>query len=145
MAIETIHKYHPNHICTTLVADGGSENHAVIIDELLRETEHPLITKIIALKDISFSNSPIEAINKIVKRYLRILDPNTYEKLIACIEFIVQNYSYERPHGSIKGLTPFEAYTNPSSHLNFNNQFIEARKNRITLNQNSNCTKCIKN
>ena len=142
MAIKTIHKYHPNHICATLVADGGSENHAVIIDELLRETEHPLITKIIALKDISFSNSHIEAINKIAKRYLRILDPKTYEKLIACIEFLIMNYTHERPHGSLKGLTPFDAYTKPANVLNFKNEMIKAKQNRIMFNQNQSCKSC---
>ena len=142
MAIQTIHQYHPNHLCTTLVADGGSENHAVNIDNLLRETEHPLITKIIALKDIRFSNSPIEAINKIAKRYLRILDPKTYEKLIACIEFIVTDYSQKRPHGSLKGLTPFEAYIQPELKLNFKTKMIEAKENRIQQNRKMNCESC---
>src|SRR5690554_1700389 len=75
-AIATIHQYHPKHLTTILVADGGSENHNMTIDELLRETTHPEISKIIAMKDISFSNSPVEAINKIIKRYLRIYMPD---------------------------------------------------------------------
>jgi putative transposase len=125
-----------------LVADGGSENHAVTIDGLLQTTEHPLITKIIALKDILFSNSSIEAINKIVKRYLRILNPQTLDKLTACIEFIVTNYSEKRPHGSLNGLTPFEAYTKPNSTLKLTTKMIEAKANRIAFNQNNVCKSC---
>ncbi|MBI3134511.1 MAG: hypothetical protein HYZ14_07510 [Bacteroidetes bacterium] len=142
MAIETIHQYHPEYLCTTLVADGGSENHAVTIEELLRKTDHPVITKIIALKDISFSNSSIEAINKIAKRYLRILDPRTFEKLITCVEFFVFNYSHKRPHGSLKGLTPFEAYTKPGTALTFQNEMIKAKQKRIAFNQTNSCKMC---
>jgi hypothetical protein len=36
-------------------------------------------SKIIAQKDISFSNSPIEAINKIIKKYLRFYKPASIE------------------------------------------------------------------
>lgn len=54
-----------------LVTDGRSENHNLTIEELLHETTHPDILKIIAMKSINFSNSPIEAISKIIKRYLR--------------------------------------------------------------------------
>lgn len=145
MAISEIQKHHPNHSCTTLVTDGGSENHAITINELLQETDHPVITKIIALKDIRFSNSPIEAVNKIAKRYLRILDPRTFEKLIDCVAFFVLNYTQKRPHGSLKGLTPFEAYINPYSVTHSHQRttkFAEARQKRIAFNQNSSCNEC---
>jgi hypothetical protein len=133
--IKTIHKYHPNHTCNVkLVADGGSENHAITITELLNTTERPCITKIIAKKDIQFSNSPIEAINKICKRFLRHYKPKTMEQLLEVINSFVIEYNTKRPHGTLKGLTPIEAYQNFST-LNFSENIAQARINRILTNK----------
>jgi putative transposase len=60
----------------------------------------PEIIKLLALKDVKFSNSAIEAVNKIIKRYLRKKLPDTLEKLIRCLEEIIQDYNTIRPHGS---------------------------------------------
>lgn len=57
MAMQTIRKYHPHQLVSLLVCDGGSENNALSVQEWLQITEDPKITKLIALKDISFSNS----------------------------------------------------------------------------------------
>ena len=81
-AIQTIHQFHPDHVCAMLMADGGKENHNTTVSELLRATTNPCITKIIAQKDIAFSNAPIEAINKIMKAYLRFHKPATLNQLI---------------------------------------------------------------
>jgi transposase InsO family protein len=133
--VKTIHKYHPNHTCNVkLVADGGSENHAITITELLNATDSPSITKIIAKKDIQFSNSPIEAINKICKRFLRHYKPKTMEQLIEVINSFVIEYNTKRPHGTLKGLTPIEAYQNFST-LNFSEAIAQARINRILTNK----------
>lgn len=141
-AIATIHQYHPKHLTTILVADGGSENHNMTIDNLLLETTYPEISKVIAMKDISFSNSPIEAINKIMKRYLRFHKPETIDQLIECLELIVKDYNEKRPHGSLLGLTPLEAYTNAIVNLNFKNQQLNIRRLRILENKNTNCKSC---
>lgn len=37
-AIGTIREYHPEQTCVTLVADGGGENHAICVEEFLRDT-----------------------------------------------------------------------------------------------------------
>ena len=73
---------HTNHtnipstpLVSLLVCDGGSENNALSVQESLQISEDTKITKLIALKDIAFSNSPIEAIHKIMKRYIRKQDP----------------------------------------------------------------------
>lgn len=142
MAIQTIRKHYPQHVCATLVADGGSENHAVTVAELLEKTKHPEITKIIALKDISFSNSPIEAINKIMKRYLRYYNPTTEPAVCKCIELAVPDYSEMRPHGSLKGAIPMEAYTGNIPVVDFSAKAAKARAERIAANQKANCGKC---
>jgi len=141
-AIYTIRKHHPDHLCATLVADGGGENHAVCIEEFLQNNRPPEITKIIAQKDIRYSNSPVEAINKIVKRYLRHYDPRTFSALIKCLAMAVEDYTYKRPHGSLKGLTPFEAYTQPLRKPDFRARIKQARSLRVEQNRNAGCQEC---
>lgn len=141
-AIQTIHKHHPDHRClTTLVADGGSENNNKTIDQLIQATKKPLFQKVIAKKDIAYSNSPIEAINKIAKRYLRFYKPRTLEELEKVVLFIIQDYNTLRPHGSLKGLTPLEAYSNKPP-LDFKPQMKASRIARIQENKKNLCIKC---
>ena len=141
-AVKNIQRFHPNQVSSTVVADGGSENHAATIDELLSKPHSPEITKMIALKDICFSNSPVEAINKIIKRYLRHHTATTYEQLHTLLPQIIKDYNETRPHGSLNGLTPLEAYTGPDSSLNFREQFHQAKSLRIAQNRKQNCRTC---
>lgn len=141
-AIGTISSEYPDLNCARLVADGGSENHAVTVSELLKETEHPEITKIIARKDIKYSNSPVEAVIKIVKRYLRIEKPTTFDGIKKCLTSAVEDYNKKRPHCSLNGLTPYEAYTNPDLKLNFQPLKQKAKTARIEQNKELNCTVC---
>ena len=141
-SIQTIHKYHPDHRClTTLVADGGSENNNQTIDQLIKSTQKPPFLKVIAKKDIEFSNSPIEAINKIAKRYLRYYKPRTLEELEKVVLIIIEDYNTIRPHGSLKGLTPLESYSNVAP-LDFKPQIKAARLTRIHENRLNRCYKC---
>lgn len=75
-------------------------HHNLIIEDFLSNLEMPEIIKLLALKNVKFSNSAIEAVNKIIKWYLRIKLPDTLEKLIECLEEVIQNYNSIRPHGS---------------------------------------------
>ena len=142
MAIQTIQQYYPEHVCATLVADGGSENHAVSIEELIASTPHPDITKVIALKDIAFSNSPIEAINKIMKRYIRHYRPQTFKELLVCIIKSIEDYNIFRPHYALNGLTPMEAYTQKLPDMDFSEQMRQAKAIRLEQNRKSTCPKC---
>jgi len=140
--VATIRQHHPDRISSVLVADGGRENHAGCVEDLLRGTVRPDITKVIALKDIQFSNSPIEAINKIYKRYLRYHQPKTFHALQHVTEQFVHDYASRRPHGSLKGLIPMEAYTRPDQALNGQQAMSQARAIRIAENKQVNCTLC---
>lgn len=137
--IDTIHKFHPNHLCTVnIVSDGGAENKAKPIKELLQKNNRPPLKHLIALKDIAFSNSPIEAVNKIYKRYLRFYKPTTYNELITITALFIHDYNRIRPHGSLKGLTPFQAYTNIQA-PDYKQDIQLAQKRRITFNKKNRC------
>jgi putative transposase len=143
MAISTIHQYHPDHPCSIqIMADGGAENHTLPISQLLQADSNPVLSKVIAKKDVCFSNSSIEAVNKIMKRYLRIYKPGTLEKVNFILPTIINNYMFERPHGSLNGSTPFEVYTNQKLTMNFSKHIKKAYYTRIAQNKNMNCMIC---
>lgn len=138
-AIDTIHKFHPDHTCpVNIVSDGGSENKAKSIQELLENNKRPPLKHLIALKDIAYSNSPIEAVNKIFKRYLRFYKPTTYNEFIGVTELFVHDYNMVRPHGSLKGLTPFQAYQNIQT-PDYKQDIQLARDKRIEFNLKNRC------
>ena len=141
-AVENIQKHHPHLKQTSLVSDGGGENHNLIVDDFINNINIPEITKLLALKEVKFSNSAIEAVNKIIKRYLRIKLPSTLEELITCLEEIINDYNTVRPHGSLLGLTPMECYTFKTVNLDFKNEKIQAKKDRIAQNRAVNCGVC---
>ena len=134
MSIKTVQEYHPNLIeSTTLVADGGSENHAECITELISLTISPMMNKVIALKDVLFSNSPIEAINKIMKRYIRYHKPESLLEVEKLLPKIIHDYNFIRPHLALKGMTPMDVYTNMKQ-KDYSQQIAQARKIRIEQN-----------
>jgi len=92
------------------------------------------------LRGVSFSNSPIEAVHKIVKQYLRYFKPQNLTELKKCIECINNDYN-NREHGALKGLTPLEAYANKEP-LDFKAQIKNARGNRVKENRNYCCVTC---
>jgi transposase InsO family protein len=141
-AIGVIRQHYPQQQAVTLVADGGAVNHAKSIKELLSRTEQPVITQIIAGKDIRFSNSPIEAINKIMKRYLRHHQPQTLEEMGVVIGAAVTDYTEKRPHVSLGGLTPMEVYRNYKQVIDFSEEIRQAKKVRIVENQHLDCPVC---
>src|SRR5690554_8008648 len=141
-AVENIQKHHPQLRNTSLITDGGGENHNILVEDFIKNLDLPEITKLLALKDVTFSNSAIEAINKIIKRYLRKKLPDTLEALTLCLEEIINDYNTVRPHGSLSGLTPIECYTSKNIVLDFKNQKLDAKKDRITQNRRVNCEVC---
>ena len=139
-ALKTIQKYHPYLEKTSLITDGGGENHNFLVEDFIRNKSQPEIIKLLALKDVKFSNSAVEAINKIIKRYLRKKRPNTLEDLVLSMHEIINDYNTVRPHGSLLGLTPLECYTKKNINLDFNTQKLQAKKDRIAQNSTVNCT-----
>lgn len=130
-----------------LIVDGGSENNNNIVDEYI-DSPSISIKKIIAQQDILFSNSIVEAVNKIVK--YRSLFLNNIQDITALqkhLEIFVPIYNEVRPHCSLKGLTPNEVLEGlrPDNfeHLKSVNLYSEKR---VVHNQHIiTCTDCNEN
>ena len=140
---EATTKYEPDKIC--FLTDGGSENVNSSVSNFL--TSQPFQTKhMIAQKDVVFSNSMIEALNKVIKQQflypLQILTRTSLEKILA---EVVSVYNYERPQIHLQGNTPFETYNGtPIDFGRYTMDFFKQKQLRILENQKSKCKVCTK-
>ncbi len=83
-----------------LIVDGGPENNNRTVQAWLKGVP---ITKFIAQVDVTFSNSMIEAVNKILKYRYLFRDPiPKYEKAEDSVRKAIEDYN-QRPHGVLKG------------------------------------------
>ena len=128
---------------TSLIVDGGSENNCAIVENFLNQDEVNL-KKIIAQQDIHFSNSMVEAVNKVLKyRFLfhnNIPDIASLEKHL---NSFIPVYNNIRPHCGIKGLTLKQALNGIK--INKEKQRREIKKairDRIATNTKYNCGLC---
>ena len=84
---------------TELIVDGGSENKGAVDGFIL---SHENWKKLIAQKDIIFSNSIVEAVNKIMKyHYIFKRSFANYEELSNNLGSFVDDYN-SRPHSVLK-------------------------------------------
>ncbi len=125
------------------LTDGGSENRNKTVANYIN-SKHISIKHLIAQKDIQFSNSKIEAFNKIIKH--QFLLPKKLENLKQlCIELDkdVFIYNKKRPQFGLAGNTPDETYNGTNLNLKqYTSYFTEHKKKRILQNQKSTCTNC---
>ncbi len=92
----------------TVLADGGVENFNSAVDELV---ESGLLKRLLAMTDISFSNSLIESWWRALKHqwlYLNTLD--TIGRLENLVAFYVDEHNTRLPHSAFGGQTPDEMY-----------------------------------
>lgn len=126
-----------------LVSDGGKENNSKQINKFISEISEHKLTKIVALKDIQFSNSPVEAIHKIMKgRYIRNKRFETIEGLMKFLGEAVRDYNYERPHYKHFPNTPAEAYFGINLKLDVKKQASRAAGQRVQNNLKTACRIC---
>src|SRR5690554_7285996 len=59
-AVESIQKQYPDLQTASLITDGGGENHNMLVEDFLTNIEAPEIIKLLALKEVKFSNSRSE-------------------------------------------------------------------------------------
>jgi putative transposase len=122
-----------------LITDGGSEFDNIMMRTALAGTGLELK---IAGKDVEFSNSMIEAVNKSLKyRHIFPRELPKENRLKEYIERYIEEYN-DRPHTKLKGLTPNEVYAG----YEFDEQMYrlllaDAREKRLAINRNS-CPPC---
>jgi len=147
--LDTVREAYDNHIHDSsadvqLIVDGGSENNNSVVDEYIGSPGIS-IKKIIAQQDILFSNSMVEAVNKIVKYRSLFLDniPNIHA-LQKHMEKFVPVYNDVRPHCSLKGLTPSEvlAGLRPDNPEHLKSVNLRREKTEKVLKQEIKCTVC---
>ncbi|MDA1164830.1 MAG: DDE-type integrase/transposase/recombinase, partial [Planctomycetota bacterium] len=126
----------------TLLADGGVENFNSAVDELV---ESRLLRRLLAMTDITFSNSLIESWWRTLKHqwlYLNTLDTfSTLEKLIA---FYVDEHNTRLPHSAFRGQTPDEMYFGTGSHIPhaLETGRKDPRQSRMEVNRKTSCLTC---
>lgn len=141
---EVYEKYRHNQLkpVVDLIVDDGSENKGML-DQYLNQT-HVKIHKLIAQKDIVFSNSMIEAVNKQMKyAYLFTRDFSDFNHVVKFLkEFAIDDYN-NKPHYALYGLTPYEVYNGERpDRLMFHERIKEACKQRLIDNADFQCEDC---
>jgi len=141
--IDAFNKFHNNTADTDVLFDDGTENNNSSVDSFFNSESIPL-NKIIAQKDIRFSNSMVEAVNKILKyRWLFTHDVPNLDSLINHLNYFIPIYNDVRPHVSLKGLTPSEAFDGISLDKHDLKQKMQNfRILNLNENRNSACTVC---
>lgn len=127
----------------TFVTDGGCENVNTTVHEFLISTNED-IKHLIAQKDIPFSNSKIEAFNKIIKhQFLLPRNLENREQLVLALKNDVITYNTIRPQLSLQGNTPAETFAGKPVSLNtYKTHFSEHKNRRVIENQQNSCKTC---
>mgnify|MGYP001799565919 CR=1 FL=1 len=126
-----------------LITDGGPENINRTVDTFLEEEKVHMNRKI-ALEDLAFSNSMVEATNKIVKyHYLFPAKLKHGVELKNRLPEVVHDFNEVRPHHQLRGLTPAEAYAGQGVNTLLLDRLAQkARKVRKEANQSHLCKVC---
>ena len=121
----------------TLLTDDGSEN-AGPVKKLI--AAYPLLTHLIAQRDVEFSNSMIESVNKQLKyRFLYHQHIPDHAALIKYLEQAVEDYN-SRPHDVLNGLRPLEVLDGKAFDKDACQQQMSlARTGRIGENKKNKC------
>ena len=125
-----------------LVTDGGSENKGPV--NVFVERKDVNINKLVAQKDIIFSNSMVEAVNKRMKYDFlfttKLLD---IEQTRQFLSSAVEQY-HNKPHSALYGLTPKEALNCQLPDKDMFKQAIrQAALKRKSVNLGQNCLNCV--
>ena len=124
------------------LTDGGSENVNTTVSRFVDITG--TIDHIIAQKDVAFSNSMIEALNKTIKhQFLYHHQITNREQLNRILKEAVLIYNAERPQMSLGGNTPIETFNGQTIDLStYTNRFKAQKALRKQQNKQYPCTIC---
>jgi hypothetical protein len=141
--LEQAYLEHKNKESIAFVTDGGVENVNTTVQEFLTTTSQD-IKHLIAQKDIPFSNSKIEAFNKIIKhQFLLPQNLTNRRQLENALVANVLTYNTIRPQLSLQGNTPQETFLGKPLAINaYKMHFHEQKTLRISANQQNSCNGC---
>ena len=102
--------------------------------------ENSKINKVIAQKDVIFSNSLIEAVNKRIKYdFLFPAELQNFEQTVKQLEKAITEYN-DKPYLPLHDLTPSEVFEGKIPDKNmFSNEIAEAKVQRIIENRRFRC------
>ena len=126
----------------TLLTDGGVENFNSAVDKLI---ELGILSRLLAMTDIMFSNSLIESWFRSVKHqwlFLNTLDTVTaVENLVS---FYISEHNRVIPHSAFKGQTPDEIYFGTGDEVPDELKTAKevARAERMEVNRARSCAVC---
>lgn len=108
------------------LTDGGSENVNTIVSSFINSPNVP-IEHIIAQKDVVFSNSMVEALNKVIKhQFLFPQEITNGIRLHTILDQSVPIYNKIRPQMSLNGNTPEESFNGiPSNFDTYKASFVQ--------------------
>lgn len=134
-------KYQPEKL--QFLTDGGSENVNSTVAKFINSVDVP-INHLIAQKDVVFSNSMIEAINKIIKH--QFLHPKEIINRIQLTNILADTihvYNTIRPQMSLGGNTPQETFYGLSIDISrYTHNFKEQKQLRLIQNKKNACKVC---
>jgi putative transposase len=125
-----------------VLADAGVENVNAQVDALISTG---VLRRILALTELQFSNSMIEAWWRSLKHqrlFLHSLDSvTTVRRLIA---FYVDEHNRGLPHSAFRGQTPDEMYfgTGDAVPVDLTSRAAAARRTRVEANRSASCERC---
>ena len=126
----------------TLVADGGLENVNAGVDGLI---ESGLLRRVLALKDVTFSNSMIEAWWRTLKhQWLFLHSLDRVEQVRQLVQFYVKEHNERLPHSAFRGQTPDEMYFGLGDEVpeELDAARKAARQERLEVNRALSCLTC---
>ncbi len=126
----------------TVLTDGGVENFNSAVDELV---DSGLLKRLLAMTEISYSNSLIESWWRVLKHqwlYLNTLD--TVNAVRKFVTFYVGEHNTCLPHSAFRGQTPDEMYFGTGENIpdQLEEMRATARDERLAWNRQASCEVC---
>ena len=125
------------------ITDGGIENVNSTVKDFLNTTDND-IKHLITQRDIPFSNSKIEALNKIIKhQFLLPKNLENKKQLVIALAEDIPSYNTIRPQLSLGGNTPEETFEGKNISITYyKTHFAKQKLQRVKTNQQNKCRNC---
>jgi putative transposase len=125
-----------------VLVDGGIENMNRNVDKLI---ESGLLRRVLAMTELRFSNSMIEAWWRALKHQWLFLNTlESVETIERLVRFYVKEHNERLPHSAFKGQTPDEMYFGGGDGVpdGLESARKAARKERLAVNRALACAVC---